>query len=65
MVRIPVIVEPVDVPVPLAIVPVEVQHVTVAVRVAQKCIACHPFHCPLIILGAVCGGSTVFGIIMP
>ena len=65
MVRIPVIVEPVDVPVPLVAIPVEVQDVAVTVRVAQKCIACRPFHCSLIVLEAVRGGSAVFGIIMP
>lgn len=36
MVRIPVIVEPVDVPVPLVAIPVEVQDVAVTVRVALE-----------------------------
>ena len=41
---IKVIVQPVVVPVPLTIVPVEVQDITVAVRVPQKCIEYRQFH---------------------
>ena len=38
VVSIPIIVEPVVVPVPLAVIaPIEIQHVAVAVRVAQIC----------------------------
>jgi hypothetical protein len=46
IVLVPLIVEPVVVPVPLAIVPVQVQHIAVTVRVLQKCIKCRLFHHP-------------------
>ena len=65
VVDIPVVVEPIHVPVPRTVVPVQVQNVTVTVRVPKDYIACRPYHYPLKNLKVVCGGSTVFGIIMP
>ncbi len=53
VVSVPVIVQPVDVPVPLAIVPVQVQDVTVTVGVPKKYIKCLPCHHPLNTLGVV------------
>ena len=47
VVGVELVVEPVHVPVPLAVVPVEVQDVAVAVRVPKKCIECRPCHHPL------------------
>ena len=47
IVGVPIIVEPVVVPVPLAIVmPLEVENVTVAIRIAKDCIKCLPYHHP-------------------
>lgn len=52
IVGIPLIVEPIVVPVPLAIiVPVEIENVTVAIRVAKNCIKYLPYHHPLNTLG--------------
>ncbi len=53
IVDIPVVVEPVVVPVPLAIVgvPIEVQRVPVAVRAAQNCAKYLLYHHPLNTLG--------------
>lgn len=50
VVLIEVVVQPVHVPVPLAVVPVQVQDVAVAVRVPEKCIENLPNHHPLNIL---------------
>ena len=55
VVLIEVVVEPVHVPVPLTVVPVEVQDVAVAVRVPKKCIGCRPCHHPLTIIIFVSG----------
>jgi len=46
VVGIPVIVEPVVVPVPLAVVEVQVQHVPIAIRVPQKYTERLLLHCP-------------------
>jgi len=46
VVDVPIVVEPVGVPVPPVVVPVEIQRVAVTVRVAQKCIECLPCHHP-------------------
>ena len=51
VVGITVIVEPIDVPVPLAIVSVQIQDVAVAVRVPKKYTEYHPCHHPLNTLG--------------
>ena len=53
VIGIPVIVEPVVVPVPLAVIPVQVENVPVTVRVEQDCIGCHLCHCSLNTLRAV------------
>ena len=45
-VGVPVVVEPTTAPVPPTVVPIQVEHVAVAVRVAQKCAQCHPCHHP-------------------
>ena len=67
VVVVPVIVEPVVVPVPPATVPVEVTDIQVAVRVAVAygVPSISPSLEALCDLGIVCGGSAVFGIIMP
>ncbi len=44
---IPVVLKPVVVPVPPTIVPVEIENIAVAIRVAKKCIKCRPYHRPL------------------
>ena len=44
---IPVVVGPVEVRVPLAAVPVEIDDVAVAVRVAPECTKYHRYHCLL------------------
>lgn len=41
---IPIVVEPIVVPVPLTIVPIQVQDIAVAVRVLQDCIRHHLNH---------------------
>ena len=46
VVRVPVVVEPVAVPVPLAAIPVEVQRIPVTVRVPQLCARQLPHHHP-------------------
>ena len=49
---IPVIVEPVVVPVPLAIiVPIQIENVAIAIRIAKNCIKCLPNHHSLNTLG--------------
>ena len=54
VVIIPIIVEPVVVPVPLTIViTIEIEHVPISVRVAKKCIKYRPCHHPLNTLRAV------------
>lgn len=65
VVVIPVVVQPIHVPVPLTVIPVQVQNVTVTVRVPKDYIAYHPYHYLLNTLKVVCGGSTVFSIVMP
>lgn len=46
VVDVPVVVEPVHVPVPRTVVPVQIQDVAVAVRVPQDCIEHLPCHHP-------------------
>ena len=65
VVVVPVVVQPIHVPVPRTVVPVQVPDVTVTVRVPKDCITYHPYHHSLNALGVVCGSSTVFGIVMP
>ena len=43
---IPIVLEPIVVPVPLVAIEVQIQDIAVAVRVAQKCMKCHPCHHP-------------------
>lgn len=45
VVGVPIVVEPVHVPVPLAVIPVEVQRIAVAVRVPEDCVRRHLYHC--------------------
>jgi len=47
VVGVPVVVEPVVVPVPLAVVPVQVQDIAVATRTAKDCMECLLCHHPL------------------
>ena len=61
IVSIPVIVEPVVVPVPLAIVPVQIEDIAVAVRAAENLYRMPPIPPPL----EYSRGCTVFDIIMP
>ena len=51
IVGVPVVAEPVHIPVPLAVIPVEVQRVPLAVRTAKLCMERHPGHHPLKYLG--------------
>ena len=46
IVSVPVVVEPVVVPVPLGAVDIQIQHVPIAVRVPQKIYKRLPFHYP-------------------
>ena len=56
VVVVPVVAQPIRVPVPTTVVPVQVQNVTVTVRVPKDYIAYHPYHHPLNTLGVVCEG---------
>ena len=47
VVGIPVVVKPVVVPAPLVTVPVQIQHISVAVRITQNCIERYLCHHPL------------------
>ena len=53
VVGIPVVVEPIVVPVPLGAVEIQIQHVPIAVRIPQKMYKRRLSHCPLNTLGAV------------
>ena len=53
IVSIPVVIEPVIVPVPLRAVDIQIEHIPIAVRVPQKMYKRRLFHCPLNTLGAV------------
>lgn len=59
MLAVPIVVEPIVVPVPLVAVPVEVKHIAVAIRVAKYCIKRRPCHYPLNSLGAVSYSTSI------
>ena len=46
VVGVPVVVEPVVVPIPLGAIDIQIQHVPIAVRVPQKIYKRLPFHYP-------------------
>ena len=46
VVVVPIVVKPVVIPAPLAIIPVQIQHITVAVRITKNRIKCLLFHHP-------------------